>query len=319
MIPRAAAGDSTPPPLQIGQLILPSSAAAPQRDSGSSAAARSASVGDSLDGDGAAEHQPVSPASSAESISPVSCSSPASPSLPLTTAATSGSATTAGGAVITGEAVRQRLPAAALILLRTRDKAIEVLIGQIEVLDGVASSPLEGPAINPFPGEYRVPARQLRRTQERHGRQGRGGLGQGRARTPLETACEELVELGFPIPKEGLNATLFAKESVHTASRDYRVLYFVAYESENAVVRQTDISEINARLREIRRQRRAMMLDGSYWERSRREKERLSPKLHHLEWRNLAEVLVESDPSRPYANDWQRCVHVCVRACSCVG
>ena len=185
-----------------------------------------------------------------------------------------------------------RLPAAALIPLRIREKQLEVLVGQIEVLDGVASSPDGGAAINPFPGEYRVPARQHRRREN--------------LSTPLETACEELEELGFHIPQEGIQATLFAKESVRTESRDYRVLYFVAFEQENMAVLRADTSEINSRLREVRRQRRAMMLDGGYWERSRREKERLSPKLHHLEWRRLTEVLVDSDPSKPTINLYQQ-------------
>lgn len=186
---------------------------------------------------------------------------------------------------------RRRMPAAALIPLRIRHNEVEVLVGQIEVLDGVASMP-GGTQVNPFAGEYRLPARQHRSTS-------------GSPNTPLETACEELEELGVPIPNEGIQATLFAKESVHTESRDYRVLYFVACEEDNGVVFRTSISTINVRLRGLRRQRREMMMDGTYWEFSRAEKERLSPKLHHLEWKKLRDVLKDSDPSRPFVNDYQ--------------
>ena len=164
-------------------------------------------------------------------------------------------------------------------------------MGQIEVLDGVASVP-GGMQINPFAGEYRLPARQHRSTSSS-------------PNTPLETACEELEELGVPIPNEGIQATLFAKESVHTDSRDYRVLYFVACEEDNGDVFKTSVRTINLRLRELRRQRREMMLDGTYWDFSRAEKERLSPKLHHLEWKKLRNVLTESDPSRPFVNEYQ--------------
>ena len=69
---------------------------------------------------------------------------------------------------------RRRLPAAALIPLRIRDKQVEVLIGQIEVLDGVTSTPGGGMQVNPFPGEHRLPARQHRSTT-------------GSPNTPLET------------------------------------------------------------------------------------------------------------------------------------
>jgi acyl-CoA synthetase (AMP-forming)/AMP-acid ligase II/endonuclease/exonuclease/phosphatase family metal-dependent hydrolase len=188
---------------------------------------------------------------------------------------------------------RRRLPAAALIPLRIRQKQVEVLVGQIEVLDGVTSSPGGGMQVNPFPGEYRLPARQHRSTT-------------GSPNTPLETACEELEELGVPIPKEGIQATLFAKESVQTESRDYRVLYFVACEEDNGDVFRTPIRTINLRLRELRRQRREMMLDGTYWDFSRAEKERLSPKLHHLEWKKLRDVLKDSDPGRQFVNEYQQ-------------
>ena len=148
--------------------------------------------------------------------------------------------------------------------------------------------------VNPFPGEFRFPAR-------RRYKRGPGHLSQ----TPLETACEELLQLGFPIPKEGMTATLFAKESVKTVTREYRVLYFVAFEEDNPVALQAPIARINARLRELRRQRNNMMQEGSYWDRSRAEKERLSPKLHKLFWMKIDDVLAQADPSVPFINAYQ--------------
>ena len=55
----------------------------------------------------------------------------------------------------------------------------------------------------------------------------------------------------------------FARISVQTESRDYRVLYFVVYEEDNGDVFKTPTRTINLRLRELRRQRREMMLDGA--------------------------------------------------------
>lgn len=49
-----------------------------------------------------------------------------------------------------------------------------------------------------------------------------------------------------------------------------------------------------------------MMQAGSYWERSRAEKERLSPKLHHLTWMTLNDVLAQADPSVPFINSYQQ-------------
>ena len=190
---------------------------------------------------------------------------------------------------------RRRSPAAALIVLRAAEERrgeIEVLVGQIEVVDWVKSS-LSDKRINPFPGEYRLPARQHRSVS-------------GAAQTPLETVSTELEELGFNIPKEGVQATLFAKESVQTESRDYRILYFLVEEEDNRDVFRTDIRKINLRLRETRKVRREMEVDGRWELLARAEKERLSPKLHHLEWKTLSEVRSDFDPSKPFVNAYQQ-------------
>mmetsp|Transcript_10018 Transcript_10018/g.11532 ORF Transcript_10018/g.11532 Transcript_10018/m.11532 type:complete len:144 (+) Transcript_10018:844-1275(+) len=74
--------------------------------------------------------------------------------------------------------------------------------------------------------------------------------------------------------------------------KQFVIYNFVALEEENPWLQQFDVDSINEKLEERRGNFKQSVDLGSFWTKSRAEKEQLSPEVRSVEWMDISEAVV---------------------------
>ncbi|KNC48548.1 endonuclease/Exonuclease/phosphatase, partial [Thecamonas trahens ATCC 50062] len=176
--------------------------------------------------------------------------------------------------------------AATMIVMREENGCNQVLLGQIEVVNAIASTP-GNEVRNRFAGEFRF----------------LGGKAFPDEATPVETVTRELKAVGFPhLDDFALQVVLLHKKR---RFGEYEMHTFFADVRDNPQVLGVNIGTINEYLAKRREARRKLIESGEFFRLPRMQKMALAPKLHHLEWIGVDEALEWTSPERRAVNAYQ--------------